>query len=478
MPGEIAAVAQAVASRKVRAVDVVNFALQRIDQLNPGLNAVVALYEQAHAQADRTDELVARGEHPGPLAGVPTLVKDLEDVAGMVTTQGSRLFADRPAATTSATVPSRLTAAGAVIVGKTNLPEFATEGYTANLLFGPTSNPWATGYSPGGSSGGSAAALAAGMVPIATATDGGGSIRIPAAFCGLVGLKPTNGVVGRWPAPDWLDFSTEGPFATTVADLRLLWQVMAGPIPGDPTGVPRATAASPMSISGHPRVFVTERFGSTAALPQSIQELFDSAVQNMSSMLAVTPVMVDPTNLFDGDNPDTDWFTVATAEHVARFGREWVRDALGDMHPAAREFMEFGLAVEIDDYLSARRRRYDMVRALDLLLGDDGVLLSPTVAESGWLADGRLEESGEAGMLPPDVFNTAVQNITGHPSMSLPAGVAINGVPFGLQVTGPRYRDTMLLDLAEAWERVHPWPLTAPGYEPLTAALGLTDTSG
>jgi Asp-tRNA(Asn)/Glu-tRNA(Gln) amidotransferase A subunit family amidase len=237
--GVISGVRDAIASRHVSAEEVVRVALERIERLNPALNAVVALRaEEAIAEARALDRAKVGARGSAPLAGVPVLVKDLEDVAGMRTTQGSVLFADAPPAKTDGLVPSRLLAAGAIVVGKTNLPEFATEGFPSNLLFGTTRNPWALDWSPGGSSGGSAAVLAAGMVPIATATDGGGSIRIPAAFCGLVGIKPSNGVIGRRPIPDWIDFSTDGPFASTVADLRLLLSLERGPVAGDPTALP------------------------------------------------------------------------------------------------------------------------------------------------------------------------------------------------------------------------------------------------
>jgi len=156
-------------------------------------------------------------------------------LAGHPTRKGSLALRDAPPATSNGVVPERLRRAGAIVVGKSTLPEFAIEGYTANELTGVTRNPWNEAYSPGGSSGGSAAALAAGLVGVATATDGGGSIRIPASLCGLVGIKPTNGMVGRWPAPDWIDYSTDGPFATASDDLRLLYDVMIGPTPGDPS---------------------------------------------------------------------------------------------------------------------------------------------------------------------------------------------------------------------------------------------------
>lgn len=474
MSSEIRLIADAVRARRVSAAEVIELTLQRIDRLNPALNAVVARCDDAaRRDARRVDDQISDGQDPGPLAGVPVLVKDLEDVQGMRTTQGSLLFADSPVSGEHSTVPGRLTSAGGVIVGKTNLPEFATEGYTANEIFGATNNPWALDHSPGGSSGGSAAAVAAGLVPIATATDGGGSIRIPAAFCGLVGIKPTNGVIGRWPAPDWIDLSTEGPFATSAEDLRILWEIEAGPVAGDPTAVVES-AVPLVAAGGRPsRLFVTGRFGSNEALPADLAAIFEAATSDLSEVLAIDVEPVDPVTLFGGTNPDLDWFTVTTAEHVARFGRDWVAASLDRMHPGARGFMEWGLRVTIDEYLAARRRRFGLIRALDQLLGADALLVSPTVAASGWLADGRLTSHEEPGMLPPDAFNTATQNITGHPALSLPAGRCANGVPFGLQVTGPRYRDGMLLDVASIWQEQRPWPRVAPGYQLLADSLGL-----
>ena len=176
--------------------------LERIERLNPPINAVISVREQAVDEARALDGRIAAGEDVGPLAGIPLLVKDMEDVEGVPSTYGSLVFADAPAAAADGLIPRRLKAAGAIVVGKTNQPEFAFAGFTDNLLYGATRNPWNLEASPGGSSGGSAAAMAAGMAPIATATDGGGSIRIPAGCCGLVGLKPTNGVIGRDAGPE------------------------------------------------------------------------------------------------------------------------------------------------------------------------------------------------------------------------------------------------------------------------------------
>jgi Asp-tRNA(Asn)/Glu-tRNA(Gln) amidotransferase A subunit family amidase len=450
----------------------VRLALDRIDKLNPDLNAVIALRgDEAIAEAKAIDARNHSSAELGPLAGVPLLVKDLEDVAGMRTTQGSVVFADAPLAAADGLVPARLRAAGAIVVGKTNLPEFAAEGFTSNLLFGTTRNPWGLEWSPGGSSGGSAAALASGMALIATATDGGGSIRIPAAFCGLVGIKPTNGVIGRRPIPDWIDLSTDGPFATTVADLRLLLSIESGPVPGDPTALP----APYQSAGGKPaRLLATPRLIRAGPLPDSIAKLFDVAIKAAGGIFGLEVQHADVDALWAPGNPGEDWPVITSAEHVHRLGREFVTANLDRMHPSARGFMEFGLGVSIDDYLAARRRRFEYVRLLDELLGDDAVILSPTVSATGFLADGRLTPQDELGSLPSDVYNTELTNITGHPAISLPAGLSSNGIPFGLQVTAPRFRDGWLLALAAKWEEQREWPRAAPGYIPFEAALGLT----
>jgi Asp-tRNA(Asn)/Glu-tRNA(Gln) amidotransferase A subunit family amidase len=426
--------------------------------------------DEALAEARALDRTKVASGDAGPLTGVPILVKDLEDVVGMRTTQGSVLFANAPLAKADAVVPSRLRAAGGIVVGKTNLPEFACEGFTSNLLFGTTRNPWALDWSPGGSSGGSAAVVAAGMVPIATATDGGGSIRIPAAFCGLVGIKPTNGVIGRWPAPDWIDFSTDGPFATTVADLRLLMSIESGPVAGDPTAPPKlhfTTGERPSNV------FASSRLSGVGELPDAVAAAFEAALESAGKVFGISIERLDTDALWADGGPEEEWLVLASVEHVHRLGREFVQAGLDRMHPSARSLMEFGLGVSIDTYMAARRRRVEFVRQLDELLGADAVILSPTVLATGFLADGRLTPDVEPGMLPSGVYNTEVANITGLPAISLPAGVCPNGVPFGLQAMGPRYRDGLLLDLAEAWESARPWPLVAPGYESFDAALGL-----
>ncbi len=476
---------RAVAGREVGAVELVRLALDRIERLDGQLNAVVALRgEAALEEASALDRRVAAGERVGRLAGVPLLVKDLEDVAGMRTTFGSLLFADAPLATRDGLVTERLRAEGAIVVGKTNLPEFAAEGYTANLLFGVTRNPWAPEWSPGGSSGGSGAALAAGMAPLATATDGGGSIRIPAALCGLAGIKPTGGLIGRRPIPDWIDLSTDGPLATGVADLRLLLDIESGPVAGDPTALPvpwRDASAADDDHQGGPnagratgrngrrawpaRVLAAPRFVDHGPLEPAVADLFEQALLAVERELGLPVEPIEPASIFATGDLDADWLVITATEHAHKLGRELIEANVERLHANARAFLRVGLNTSVEDYLAARRRRFEYVRELDELLGPDGVIATPTLASSGWLAEGLMPGAERLGV-PDEVYNCAAANMTGHPSLSLPAGRFGSGVGFGLQLTGPRFSDALLLDLGEAWEQARPWPPVAPGYEP------------
>jgi Asp-tRNA(Asn)/Glu-tRNA(Gln) amidotransferase A subunit family amidase len=467
MNGPISRVARAVATKQISPTQGVLRALENIEKTNGTLNFMAQhCAEQALIEAQ-----ASTGQ--GPLSGVPVLVKDLEQVIGMPTRKGSVALAAALPETTDGTVVARLKAAGAIVVGKTTLPEFAIEGYTANRATGVTRNPWNLELSPGGSSGGSAAALSAGAVPIATATDGGGSIRIPAAFCGLVGLKPSSGVIGRWPTPDWIDFSTEGPFATTVDDLRLLMSVIAGPASGDPMGAVGVASKEYLIFRNQTptKIYAATRTSDFGDLPAELEQVFRDSVNELSGQLNQSVTWIEPGSLFGSADPDLDWFTMATAEHLVSLGRNWVVENFELLHPASQEFFTQGMNCDLDEYLEARRRRFDYIRVMDELLVGDAILLTPTVAETGWFADGRLAADSPAGLSPPESYSTALQNITGHPAISLPLPVMSSGLPGALQITAPRYREDLLLDMAQNWERTNPWQLNATGYEAFDAFL-------
>jgi Asp-tRNA(Asn)/Glu-tRNA(Gln) amidotransferase A subunit family amidase len=459
----LAELAASVREGRVSAKEFVGLAYERIERLNGDLNAVIALRpeEEAIDEAERWQATASGSDGPLPLLGLPLLVKDNTDVAGMRTMNGSRLLEHAALAERDARVVERLRAAGAIVVGKTNVPEFSFLGYTDNSVFGPTGNPWGLEWSPGGSSGGSGAALAAGMAPLATATDGGGSIRIPAAFCGLAGLKPTNGLVGRRPIPSWMDLSTDGPLAHTVEDVRLLLDVMRGSDPGDfgaaPAWEPRPGRAS--------RVIAAPRTFDWGPLPPAVEERYRAALERIERDLELPVEEIDAASIFMfGGDPGEDWFVLVAVEELHFIGRQRVEANLGMLSPPFRSAMEYALGVTVERYVEARRNRFEYARAMDELLGQNTLFVCPTLGHVGWLADGTL--LGTDGPAGSDGYNTGEANLSGHPALSVPAGLSRNGIPFGLQVTGPRFRDDLVLTFGEAWEAANPWQPTAPGYDP------------
>lgn len=473
-PGLLGPLASAVRAQQVSAEDLVLASLARISGASE-LNAVTALRPDDALEEARALDEVVRGGSEQPLAGLPLLVKDTQDAVGLRTTHGSLLLRNAVAATRSALVPRRLTRSGAIIVGKTNVSEFAFEAFSANRLFGATRNPWALAWSPGGSSGGSAAALAAGLAPLATATDGGGSVRIPASACGLAGLKPTQGVVGRDPIPRWPDLSTDGLLASTIADIRLLLSLEAGPTDGDPTAQVGWRLGS---LHLPRRAFAAQRVVDYGPLDRATASLFDQALTVVEHVLGIPVEPLAAPAVFRSGDPDLDFFLIAGFELLDDLGRATVEGALGEeaFDPAFATWIRQALEISVDAYLAARRRRFAYVLELDERLGEGSVLLTPTVTVGGWTPEGVLSDREiEPAALPADVANTAAFNLAGSAALSVPLGRYPNGIPFGLQIVGPRYREDIVLGLGAALETARPWPLVAEGYVPFDVA---TLTSG
>ncbi|QWF23206.1 amidase [Nocardioides sp. LMS-CY] len=473
----LAALADGVRRGRTTAEDLVLEAAARIESAEPDLGAVTSI--DVAAALKRARAIDASGaEHAGPLLGLPLLVKDIENVAGRVTTYGSVPFADAPPAAADSPVVARLTAAGAVVLGRTNTCEFAHEGYTANRLHGATHNPWRPEWSPGGSSGGSAAALAAGLVPLATASDGGGSVRIPASLCGLLGLKPTTGVIGSEPTPAWLDVHTDAVLATCSADLALLLDVMAGPVAGSTAPGPVALApATPVhQVLAVPRIHGSGELGSTLGadlrdathrLAAALGEAQGREVRVVDTSIAELFAADDVRDLVERWEPD--WYTVTSAEQAQLLGEDVVRRFADAWDPSFAAAMEHGLRVTAAEYLAVRRRCAHARRVLDLAL-PPGTLLATCVLDGpGYRPDGRAPGHADPGS-PYGLTQTVLANLTGHPAISLPAGVSGLGLPWGLQVLAGRWQDRTLLAAADAWERSHPWPRTAPGFAPFDLA--------
>ncbi len=440
--------ASAVEQGRIDPVDLVNEAITRINAAGE-LNAVVALY------ADEALESARRHPRTGPLAGLPFLVKDMARVKGHVTTAGSTLYADGPVDEVSDVVVERLEAAGAIILGRTNSPEFGATATTVNKVFGATRNPWNTERSSGGSSGGSAAALAAGLVPLATTSDGGGSVRGPAAACGLVGYKPSMGAIGRNVLPRWIHFSTQGTSGTSVADVITEASVTHGPARGDFLSLPKG------SIDLTPRM--PRRVIACRTYRADVDAEVEEAYERTLGALAADGVTVVRADAPSSNAAVWAWFVISTAELTQSLLH--VRDRWTEMSDYVQAQLAFGEKVTAEQYVEAQRARHEFGARFDDLLGDDGVVVVPTANARSWPAEGPMASS--AGSTENDTMialNTTDANLTGHPAVSVPVGFDNHGVPVGFQVTAPRFGDCLALGIAERLERIQPWQRVAHGY--------------
>lgn len=450
--------ARAVRDGDVSPRELVDEALRRIDELDVDVNAVVARRDDdARAEAAELSE----ERRTGPLAGLPLLVKDLSHVAGMRTTFGSPLSADAPVATADSTIVARLRAAGAVVVGKTNTPAYGWTGYTHNEVFGSTRNPWNLATAPGGSSGGSAAALAAGLAPLATTTDGGGSVRIPASLCGLVGYKPTLGAIPRDGAPNWMTFSTTGATGPTVADVVLEASLLGGPNGTDLHELP--AGGVPLEATQPSRVVACRSL--RADVEPAVADAFTATLGVIERDLGIPVETVD--DVFGDDQLALQWFVISSAELAQALAGDEAR--WGELDAGLQSILRYGQGIALDDYLAAQRARYAATARLEALLAPDAVLVTPTLNVTSWAPAGPLPDcAGSVTGDPSIAVNTVEFNHTGHGAVSVPMGTSPEGVPVGLQVVAPRFADRLALGLAAGLEQAQPWPATAPGYQPFT----------
>ena len=452
-------IADGVRAKRFSAREVLDAALARIERQNPALNAFIAVYpEMARAQAEAVDAAIARGEDPGLLAGVPIGIKDLEPVKGMLFTEGSRAHEGRIADRDGVSV-SRLKAAGAVVVGKTNTPEFGYKGFTENQLWGPTRNPWDPTKTPGGSSGGSSSAVAAGMVPLCSASDGGGSIRIPASLTGCYGIKPTAGRIPRASihAPTWGPFSTMGPMARTVRDSARYLDVTVGPHPDDLDALDSTGHAFEAAVLAEPprlkRVAYSEDLGYAAVDPEVIS-VTRAAAAALAEVLGAELVEAGP----GFPDPMPWWLTIA-ASGDTRLVDAMTPEQRDRLEPGFRNFSEYGRAITALQVAEALEQRHQVNRTMTAFFGKYDLLLTPTTATTAFVAEGPPPSSiagksvGPAGFIP----FTYPFNFTGHPAASLPAGLSASGLPIGLQAVAPRYADALLLQVSAAYEASRPW---------------------
>ena len=438
-----------VRSGSVSPEELVQRSIDRIEATRH-LNAVTDMWAE--------DALAEARAHPrtGELAGLPVLVKDMVRIEGRRTTFGSTLFADAPPDTFSDVIIERLRAAGAIILGRANTPEFGATAVTVNTLFGATRNPWNPEKSSGGSSGGSAAALSAGLVPLATTSDGGGSVRGPASACGLVGYKPSMGAIGRNALPRWIEFSTQGSTGTSVDDVITEASITHGPARGDFLSLPRH------SVNLAPRM--PRRVIACRTYRSDVDPEVEEAYEKMLEVIAASGIEVTRAPSPTGNSTVYWWFVISTAElHQSMLG---LRDRWGETNDYVQSQLEFGSRVTAAQYVEAMRMRHEVGAAFDDLMGDDAVIVVPTVNSRAWPAEGPMSTS--AGSTQNDsmiALNTSDANFTGHPAVSIPMGLDRHGVPMGFQITAPRFADSLALGLARHIEIVAPWQRNATGHD-------------
>lgn len=455
------ALASAIRARSVSPVEVVDAVLARIESQNPRINAFCTVTaEAARRRARQAAEALVHGADTGPLHGIPYSLKDLTDTAGVRTTMGSLLFADR-VPTEDSVLAARMASAGGILVGKTNTPDHGCKGVTDNRLFETTVNPWDRTRTPGGSSGGAAAAVATGMAPLAEGSDFAGSIRIPASYCGVVGLKPSTGRVPLHPNPAaWHPVSfVSGPLTRTVADAALMLRVIAGPdvrdpisLPDDGTDFTAATAES--ATPARARIAWTADLGFAPVDPEVVA-VCEQALRRVAGVFdlrveTVTPSLPDCLDAYGLLN-DTlrgalmePYFDTRPADIDPLLVRK-VRQARG------RTAADVGVAQMTQTAV------YHEIRTL--LESHDYIALPTTPTDAFDL--GRQYQSEIAGMPIGSPYETLpltfVFNLTGHPAISIPAGFTAAGLPVGIQVVGRWRDDFSVLALAAAFERANPW---------------------
>ena len=447
--------ARAVAKKKVSPVEVIDAVLERIEKLST-LNAYVTLDAAGARKAAKAAErvLTARSAKLGPLHGVPFSVKDLVVTKGIRTTFGTPLYRDN-VPTEDAPVVERLKAAGGILLGKTNTPTFGWVGVTDNLVFGVTRNPWNLGRTPGGSSGGAAAAVAAGLAPLAVGTDGGGSIRKPAAFCGIFGHKPTYGRIPIHPHGASWSLSHLGPMTRTVRDAALMMNVCAGPDPRDQYSLPAERVdyvnALRSGVKGL-RVAYSDTLGFAPAVDPEVRAATRAAAVELRR-LGCRVDMVNP----GWPSPYDCWRTIFLGGIGARLAP--YRDRQDEIDPGLRPIVEEALRMPPTAYVEAWFARNAWGEHTRRFFQKYDLLLSPTVAtaafEHGILYPSTID--GQAVSREASSAFTFPFNMTGEPSASVPCGVTREGLPIGLQITGRRFEDVTVLRASAALEAARPW---------------------
>ncbi len=449
--------AQEFGTRRLSPVELLTAILARIERLDPKLHAFIRLDADAAMAAARTAEKeLAAGRIRGPLHGIPVGIKDIIDVAGLPTTCHSKILVDTVAAADAAVI-AKLRAAGAIILGKLSTHEFAIGGPSFDLPFPPARNPWNLDHHPGGSSSGSGAGVCAGLFPLALGSDTGGSVRNPASCCGIVGLKPTYGLVSRrgvFPLSFTLDHV--GPMTRTVADNALLLDAIAGHDPADP-----GSSASGARYFGRMldrgvrdmRIGFVRHFHEVdkPAHPEVTAAVEDAARVLQAEGAQVRSVTLPSLNEFAAVN------RVILCSEAWSIHAPWLRSRPGDYGQLARQRLLPGAFMNSGDYVGAQRRRQQMIAAVEEVFRDFDALICASSMDPA----SRIEDAAETLRTYPRQARTPF-NVTGHPALAMMAGLSTSGLPLSVQFVGRYFEDAAVLRVAAAYERGTEWHRMRP----------------
>lgn len=451
--------AAAIRARMLSPVEVTRAVLDRIDQLNPTLNAFcISIAEEALVTARQAEAAVVAGKPLGPLHGVPVSVKDILSVKDSRTTSGSKLL-EHNITREDAPGIERLRRAGAILIGRTTTPEYGWKGVTDSRVFGITRNPWNPALTPGGSSGGAAAAVAAGLGPVGIGTDGGGSIRIPASFCGVVGLKASFGRIPNYPATAVDSVRHTGPLTRTVADAALVLNVMAGPDERDPSSLP---ATREDYLEGLDRGLQGLRLAYSPDLGYAhVDPEVAQLCRQTASRFTEAGALLETVAL-RWDDPYECWKVFFYGGIAANLAGK-LRDQGHLLDPGLRKIVEEEMSLRAVDYVNALLQRNAFWQQARLAFETYDLLITPTLAVPAFAVG---QDNAEPSSKQPRPLHwtqfTYPFNLTSQPAVSVPCGWTTSGLPVGLQIVGRRFDDVTVLRAARALEQLQPWAQRRP----------------
>jgi aspartyl-tRNA(Asn)/glutamyl-tRNA(Gln) amidotransferase subunit A len=453
--------AKSIAARKLSSAEAVSAALARLERLEGKLNAfITVLREQAPAEAKQADEEIARGNYRGSLHGVPVTIKDMFETAGVLTTGGSKILADWIPDRDSALV-ERLRAAGAIIIGKTNLDEFGHGGTSTLSHYGPVHNPWNIERIAGGSSGGSAAAVAAGIGPLSYGTETGSSVRRPASYCGIVGFKPTFGIISRTGSfrGAWSQDHV-GLFARSVQDITLGLDPVAGYDPRDPASVHQEPPSYAARLDANVKAFrvgVLPRFLEGAN--PAVKEAFEAALKVLAGAGC---------KIVEQEIPELRYAAMTSmltsSAESAGINRRWFRERHQDYVPHVSRGIAVGMSITASEYLTAQRARHKIREAIRAAYEKVDLLASPTTARVAPLLSDGVKGNGDDTRHASDNHSNLLRfpSMLGLPGCSLPCGMSPEGLPIGMQLIGEWFADQTVLNAAAAFQSATDWHKRRP----------------